>query len=478
MLFNSIAFVFFLPIVFFLYWFVVNKKLRVQNLFIVVASYFFYAWWDWRFLGILIFSSLVDFSIGILLDRKKEQSGRKMILMVSVLVNLGLLGFFKYFNFFIESFVSLSESLGFQANVTTLSIIFPIGISFYTFQSLSYTIEVYNGRIKPTRDLVSFLAYVSFFPQLVAGPIGRPKNLLPQFFQRRIFDKGKAVDGVRQILWGLFKKVVVADNCAGFVNDIFAHHETYSSLTLLLGCSLFAIQMYGDFSGYSDIAIGTARLFGFDLMRNFAYPYFSRGVVEFWKRWHISLTSWFRDYVYYPLGGSYGSTLKTIRNVFIVLLLSGFWHGAKWNFIAWGFLNAVYFLPNLLMKKKQTATEIVAHGNLLPRPVELLQMLSTFLLVAISLIFFRAPTIADAGEYFRGLFSFSSFRLDITLPYEIIFFILLLFGMEWIQRENQHGLYMSDKRWPFVLRWFLYFSIAFMIGMYFGTNISFFYFYF
>lgn len=314
----------------------VKKSIKLQNLLIVIASYVFYGWWDWRFLSLIAFSTLVDYSVGIRLGIEQNQLKRKILLWTSIIVNLGFLGFFKYYNFFLDNFTQAFSFLGRDISVSSLNIILPVGISFYTFQTLSYSIDVYKGKLKPTKDIIAFSAFVSFFPQLVAGPIERATNLLPQFYKSREFDYNKAVDGMRQILWGLFKKVVIADNAAVFANLIFNNSADYSGSTLLLGAIFFTFQIYGDFSGYSDIAIGTSRLFGFDLMRNFHFPYFSRDIAEFWRRWHISLASWFRDYLYIPLGGSRGSTWMKVRNIFIIFLVSGFWHGANWTFIVWG----------------------------------------------------------------------------------------------------------------------------------------------
>ena len=321
MLFNTLDFAVFLPIVFLLYWFVTNRNLKLQNFLIVVASYVFYGWWDWRFLSLIVFSTLVDYSIGIALSKEDNETKRKAFLWTSVLVNLGFLGFFKYYNFFVESFVDAFSFFGSEISPNTLNIILPVGISFYTFQTLSYTIDVYKRNLEATKDLVAFSAFVSFFPQLVAGPIERATNLLPQFYKKRSFDYFKAVDGLRQILWGLFKKVVIADNCAEYANVIFNNHQDYSGSTLVVGAIFFAFQIYGDFSGYSDIAIGTSRLFGFDLKQNFAFPYFSRDIAEFWRRWHISLSTWFRDYLYIPLGGSKGGNGMKIRNTFIIFIV-------------------------------------------------------------------------------------------------------------------------------------------------------------
>ncbi|MDN3644276.1 MBOAT family O-acyltransferase, partial [Lutimonas halocynthiae] len=336
MLFNSLDFAIFLPIVFVLYWFVTNKNLKLQNLLIVVASYVFYGWWDWRFLSLILFSTLVDYTVGRKLRDENNGSRRLLLLWTSIIVNLGFLGFFKYYNFFLDNFIEAFSFFGYVFKAGSLQIILPVGISFYTFQTLSYTIDVYKKKLEPTKDFIAFAAFVSFFPQLVAGPIERATNLLPQFYKKRTFDSNKAIDGLKQILWGLFKKVVIADNAAQFANEIFNNSGDYSGSTLFLGALFFAFQIYGDFSGYSDIAIGTSRLFGFNLMKNFAFPYFSRDIAEFWRRWHISLSTWFRDYLYIPLGGSRGGLSMKIRNTFIIFIVSGFWHGANWTFIVWG----------------------------------------------------------------------------------------------------------------------------------------------
>ncbi|MCK5760566.1 MAG: MBOAT family protein, partial [Candidatus Delongbacteria bacterium] len=387
MLFNSIEFAIFLPIVFILYWFVFKKNLKAQNFFILTASYIFYGWWDWRFLSLIFFSSIVDYIVGIKLGKTEKPGLRKILLLTSISVNLGFLGFFKYFNFFSESFADAFTLFGTSIEPSRLNIILPVGISFYTFQTLSYSIDVYRKKLEPTNDIVAFFAFVSFFPQLVAGPIERATHLLPQFYKKRKFDYFRAVDGSRQILWGLFKKIVVADNCAVYANDIFKNYEQYSGGTLLLGGVFFAFQIYGDFSGYSDIAIGTGRLFGFSLMRNFAFPYFSRDIAEFWRRWHISLSTWFRDYVYIPLGGSKGSSLLKVRNIFIIFLVSGFWHGANWTFLAWGFLNALYFIPLMLLNKNRINTDNAAQGKIFPSIKETFQILVTFLLTSFAWIF-------------------------------------------------------------------------------------------
>lgn len=336
MLFNSLDFAIFFPVVFLLYWFVFNKSIRIQNFFLIVASYFFYASWDYRFLFLLIFSTFLDYITGLKIFQSTNSKERKFWLWLSVSVNLGFLGIFKYYNFFVSSFAEAIAIFGLHVTVSSLQVILPVGISFYTFHGLSYVFDLYNRKISPTTNFVDYALFVSFFPLLVAGPIERATHLLPQMKSPREFKYDEAVDGLRQILWGLFKKIVVADNCAKHVDIIFNNYQDQSGSTLLFGAVLFAFQIYGDFSGYSDIALGSARLLGFDLIQNFAFPYFSRDIAEFWRRWHISLTTWFRDYLYIPLGGSRGTRWQVIRNTFIIFLVSGFWHGANWTFVFWG----------------------------------------------------------------------------------------------------------------------------------------------
>ena len=466
MLFNSIDFAIFLPIVFILYWFVINKNLRLQNFLLVGASYLFYGWWDWRFLSLILFSTIVDYFVGIGLSKQENPTKRKVLLWTSILVNLGFLGFFKYYNFFLENFTTAFSFFGTEIKANSLHIILPVGISFYTFQTLSYSIDVYKRKLKHTQDFIAFSAFVSFFPQLVAGPIERATNLLPQFYKKRNFDYTKTVDGMRQILWGLFKKIVIADNCAEYANQIFNNSAEYSGSTLVLGALFFTFQIYGDFSGYSDIAIGTARLFGFNLKQNFAFPFFSRDIAEFWRRWHISLSSWFRDYVYIPLGGSRGGTWMKIRNTFIIFIVSGFWHGANWTFIVWGALNAIYFLPLLLTKNNRNNLEIVAKGKYLPTIKEFSSMLLTFSLTVFAWIFFRAENISHAINYISEIFSPSLFSIPYffgisnALPTIILTAIFIL--IEWLGRNNEYALAMENSPIP-TIRWSILLFIAIII---------------
>ena len=445
MLFNSLSFLLFLPIVFTLYWWVNKRGLQLQNLLLLVASYFFYACWDWRFLFLLLFSTELDYFTGIKMEEAKSQHHKKIWFWLSVSINLGFLGVFKYYNFFADSFAYALSGLGIQSNFWTLKVILPVGISFYTFHGLSYVIDIYKDRIKAERDIITYSLFVSFFPLLVAGPIERATHLLPQIKKKRDFDYNKAIDGVHQIIWGLFKKVVIADNCALYANSIFDHYESMNSVSLVLGAVYFSFQIYGDFSGYSDIALGTSKLLGIDLLRNFNYPYFSRDIAEFWRRWHISLSSWFRDYVYIPLGGSQGGMRMKIRNTFVIFLISGFWHGANWTFIVWGTLHAVYFLPLLITQKNRKNIETVAKGKSLPSFKEFTAMLFTFGLTTFAWIFFRAKTVSEAVSYIKKIFQFNFEGKIQYLDFEryTVEFLLMLFLfilMEWKSREKEHPI--------------------------------------
>lgn len=404
-------------------------------MFLLVASYVFYGWWDWRFLSLLAFSSVADYLIGLSMVKMEHKGRKKLLLALSLTVNLGLLGFFKYFNFFQQEFVELFASFGIQLNPWSLKILLPVGISFYTFQTLSYTIDVYRGNLKPTKDPLAFFAYVSFFPQLVAGPIERAKTLLPQLESLKKFSYQQGAQGLRLVLWGLFKKIVIADSLAPVVNDIFSNYETFSGGTLLLGAIYFAFQIYCDFSGYSDMAIGIAKLFGIELMSNFRFPYFSRDIAEFWRRWHISLSTWFRDYLYFPLGGSRGSAIISLRNIMIVFLVSGFWHGANWTFIVWGAIHALLYLPLFLSGSNRKNVASTESNRFLPSPKEALQIGFTFTMVTLAWVFFRAESITDAVKYL-GSISFTNpvYKAELLYP-------LLLIGLEWPIRTNEREPY-------------------------------------
>lgn len=480
MLFNSLEFLIFLPIVFLLYWFVFRGR-RWQNLLVVVASYVFYGWWDWRFLLLIALTSLCSFGSGLLLEHYEGQRRmQKAVSAANIVLNLGILGVFKYYNFFIENLDALFGTIGWHLDWATMNIILPVGISFYTFQALSYTIDVYQKKLPATHDIVEFFAYISFFPQLVAGPIERATNLLPQFQQKREFDYAKAVDGMRQMLWGFLKKMVVADNCAMVVNDYYGQYSELPGATLLLLGILFTIQVYCDFSGYSDIAIGCARLFGFNLMRNFNTPFFSRSVPEFWRRWHISLTSWFRDYVFFPLGGSRCSRWKTIRNVYIVWGISGLWHGANWTFVCWGLIHATLLVAYTLLGINTKYNHEVAYGRYLPSIKETLQMALTFLLFAVSMIIFRAENMTQAVGYLTAMVTNQFFDATMLQGKQPLCFALLLLSVEWLQRDKQHALQFTDIK-PFkyrFVRWSVYYVILLVIFKYAGSSQTFVYFQF
>lgn len=450
MLFNSWTYLIFLPICFIIYWFILKNTVKGQNAFILIASYAFYGWWDWRFLGLIALSTAVDYFIGIAIEQTSEKRKRKLLLGISLAVNLGLLIYFKYTNFFIDSFVDAMTGIGFQSNMSSLHIILPVGISFYTFQTLSYTIDIYRGQLKATRNPIDFAAYVAFFPQLVAGPIERAANLLPQFKMPRVFDEQKGISGLHLILWGLFQKMVIADSCAPYVNSIFDNYESMNSLSLILGAFYFAFQIYGDFAGYSNIAIGSARLLGFDLMRNFNYPYFSRDIAEFWRRWHISLSTWFRDYVYIPLGGSRGSKIQQLRNVMIIFLVSGLWHGANWTFVIWGLLHALFFLPILLLGKNRQHVADIATMKWLPSISDILKILITFSLTCFAWIFFRANNLTQAVDYIKSLVLSRSFGMQYLnierYAVEMLLIIAIFIGFEWFHRTQEHP-FNGKWRW-------------------------------
>lgn len=477
MLFNSFEFAIFLPIVFLIYWFIFGNNLKLQNIFILLISYLFYGWWDWRFLILIAFTSACSYLSGILIEKHRTKSSAKPIAAANIILNLAILCLFKYFNFFSENFAQLFKLFGVELDWVTIDILLPVGISFYTFQALSYTIDVYKKKIEPTHDIISFFAFVSFFPQLVAGPIERATNLLPQFYKKRTFEYAKASNGMRQILWGLFKKIVIADNCAPIVNDIFNTYQHQSASTLMMGGILFAFQIYGDFSGYSDIAIGSSRLFGIDLMRNFNFPYFSRDISEFWRRWHISLNTWFRDYIYIPLGGSRKGIPKAIRNTFIIFLVSGLWHGANWTFVIWGAYHALLFTPLLAMNQNRKFTNTVAQNRWFPTLKEVLLMGVTFFLVVIGWIIFRSNNITIAVNYIENIFSWSLFSMPVFDNKKTVILIFILIIIEWIGRRNQFAL----EKIPHCnrpLRWLLYLSICFMLIEFNGASQQFIYFQF
>tara|TARA_R110002012_G_scaffold283304_2_gene473608 strand:- start:58493 stop:59947 length:1455 start_codon:yes stop_codon:yes gene_type:complete len=484
MLFNSLAFAIFLPVVFLLYWYVFKKSVKVQNGLVLVASYFFYGLWDWRFLFLILASTLVDYYVGIQIGKNADKPRlKKQWLWLSIVFNLSLLGFFKYYNFFTDSFIDLFEILGYTIKSTwTLQIILPVGISFYTFQTMSYSLDIYYKRIKPTKDFLSFATFVAFFPQLVAGPIERASNLLGQITQKRIVHIPQITSGLKLILWGLFKKMVIADSLAPIVDDIFANHMHYPASTLVLGVTLFSFQVYGDFSGYSDIAIGTAKLFGIELMSNFKFPNFSRNVAEYWQRWHVSLSTWFRHYVYIPLGGSRVSKIKSIRNICIIFLVSGFWHGANWTFIFWGGFHALAFIPVFLMGRNTVyKNSVVAQNSLLPSLTEVFQVLLTFGIVTFSRIFFRSASITDAFNFIRRIVSDFSYETYLhpmgyrMLDYYILLVIFVLY--EYLIRKNERSPFAFKNKY---VRFFVYSLVVLSMLLFYddGVDRSFIYFQF
>lgn len=443
MVFTSFVFFIFLPIVFALYWFVFPRHLKAQNTLLLVASYFFYGWWDWRFLSLVAFSTVLDYTMGRLIGAQEDERKRTWLLWASLGANLTFLGFFKYYNFFVTSWVDAWASVGVGMPDMTLKIILPLGISFYTFQSMSYSLDVYKGRLEPIKDFLSFATFVSFFPQLVAGPIERAVHFLPQVVRARKFEYQNGVDAIRLMLWGMFKKVVIADNLAVYVEAIFKHPEQMSTGTLVLGAVYFTIQVYCDFSGYSDIAIGVAKLFGFDLMSNFRFPLFARSIPEFWSRWHISLTSWLNDYLFTPVSLGLRNYRKNgiALAIVITFLVSGFWHGAKWTFVIWGLVNGLLFIPYVIKGRLMQRAEVVAKRRLLPSLQELLQIAMVFGLWTLTLIFFRAESMASALVYFKTMATQPSGPILFKTG---ILYVLVLLVLDWINRE--------DERNPKVLR--------------------------
>ena len=494
MLFNSFAFLLFLPIVFLLYWYVFSRSIRLRNLFVVSVSYLFYGWWDWRFLSLIAFTTLCSWLSGLLIRKKRSVCDMgdtvsdhycRGVMIINIVLNLAILAYFKYANFFIDNFIDLFGLFGITLHRSSLNVVLPVGISFYTFQALSYTIDVYRRKMEPTSDILAFFAFVSFFPQLVAGPIERASHLLPQFCESRHFCYKEAVDGLRQILWGLFKKVVVADNCAIVANAVFLNMESATPSSLLLGAIMFSFQIYGDFSGYSDIAVGTAHLFNFDLVRNFNVPYFSRSIAEFWRRWHISLNTWFVDYVYIPLGGNRRGKWQTLRNTLAVFFVSGLWHGANWTYIMWGIYHGLLFLPLLLLGKTKQHIDVVAKGRWMPSVRELLQMISTFFLAMLGWVVFRSPNLIFAFDYLKRMCSLIVFNVPNTLMLGLgnsivlgcFLFVFILLFVEWIQREKKHGLDIDWIRSP-LLRLGVYCGFAWLILFFMGVQESFIYFQF
>lgn len=484
MLFNSLEYFIFLPIMFVLYWFVFNKKVTVQNALVLAGSYYFYGLWDWRFLFLILASTIVDYFVGIMIENSQDQRrNQKLWLWVSVVFNISLLGFFKYYNFFVDSFVDMFQLFGYQIKSTwTLQIILPVGISFYTFQTMSYSLDVYYKRIKPCRDFLSFATFVAFFPQLVAGPIERASNLLHQITNKRTFNYEQTIAGLKLILWGLFKKMVIADGIAPIVDDIFQNYNTYPASTLILGVTLFSFQVYGDFSGYSDIAIGTSKMFGVELMSNFKFPNFSRNVAEYWQRWHVSLSTWFRHYIYIPLGGSRVGKMKAIRNISIIFLVSGFWHGANWTFIFWGGFHALAYIPVYLMGRNAIYKDsVVGENTIFPTITELGQLILTFAIVTFSRIFFRSESLTDSFKFISRIFT--DFRFVAyehpngyrMLDYFILLAVFVLYEYR-IRRDERNPFKFKSR----VVRFVAYTLVVFTILLFYdsGLDRSFIYFQF
>lgn len=483
MLFNSLDFFIFLPIVFFVYWIGLGRKTKLQNAWLLLSSYVFYGWWDWRFLSLILISSFVDFIIGKRIFLSDKKSKKKGYLLGSIIVNLGILGFFKYYNFFASS---LSEAFTFFGreigNTWTLQIVLPVGISFYTFQTMSYSFDIYRGKLEPEKDFVSFATFVSFFPQLVAGPIERASRLLPQITVKRKLNQEQVIDGLRLMLWGLFKKVAIADSLAPIVDDIFLNYENYPSSTLLLGAVFFGLQIYGDFSGYSDIAIGTAKLFGIELMSNFKFPYFSRNIAEFWRKWHISLSTWFRDYLYIPLGGSRQGKIKTVRNIVITFLISGLWHGANWTFVFWGLFHAILFLPIFYFRpQRRNLDSVYLFSSFKGFFVQGTQILTTFMLVTVGWVLFRSDNIGSSWIYLkRMLFEFTTEHYLHPRGYRMTdyYLIVIVFTVfEYVIRNRERTPLFFKRR---VVRFLCYLSLIFLILLFYddGVDRSFIYFQF
>lgn len=469
--FNSLNFAIFIIVIFILYWFILNKNIKYQNILLLASSYLFYSLWDWRFIFVLLFSTILDFFIGSFIYSNSNQKVKIFYLYLSIFINLGLLAFFKYYNFFIDSLYESLSLFGLNGNFKILEIILPIGISFYTFHGLSYVIDIYRKKITPEKSFINYSLFVSFFPLLVAGPIERATHLLPQINTKKRFYYLKFVDGLKQILWGFFKKIVIADNCAIYVDLVFNNSQNYNGSAHLVGALLFSFQIYCDFSGYSDIALGTARLFGIELFKNFSFPYFSKNIAEFWRRWHISLSSWFKDYLYIPLGGSKVSSIYKIRNILLIFIVSGFWHGANYTFIIWGLLNALFVMPYIFINKPKY--NLILNSTIITNVIEFFKIFSTFLLVTLIWIFFRANNLANALEYLTTIFSNSLFsfpNLENTIDlFPICLMILFFIYIEWNGKLNNYAIENTCKNKSLFIRFGLYYIIVFLI-IYFGGN--------
>jgi D-alanyl-lipoteichoic acid acyltransferase DltB (MBOAT superfamily) len=491
MFFTSITFALFFLLVFVLYWFVFNRNPKGQNLFLLLSSYIFYGWWDWRFLFLLFFISVSNYIIAIQIQKNDQKSIRKSLFITALVINISTLVIFKYFNFFIHGLIHFISLFGIKANLQTLNIILPVGISFYIFLSLSYIIDVYQHKFNAVRNFFDVLLTLSFFPIILAGPIQRPISLLPQIQKKRIFNYDKATDGLRQILWGVFMKIVIADNCAITVNNIFTDSSTYSGSTLILGIFLFTVQIYADFAGYSNIAIGVGKLLGFTIMQNFAYPYFSRDIREFWKRWHISLTTWFRDYVFLPIAYSVSRNIKSDRfyliksefliytiGIFLTWILIGLWHGANYTFIIWGLIQGFFLIINHVNAKprKKILKRLKIHNdNIL---LTIVDSLATFIIIMFSWIFFRADNVTLAFSYISQIFSMSSFIIPEIRPKTTLLLVFLFFVIEWVGKKQEYAIAGMGSKLPKPVRWVMYYSIILTILWFSGEKQQFIYFQF
>jgi alginate O-acetyltransferase complex protein AlgI len=483
MLFNSIEFAIFLPIVFLLYWFVVNKNLNLQNVLLLIASYSFYGWWDWRFLFLLFSISVFNFYIGIKIDKNETDTIRKKWLILGLIINIGVLGIFKYYNFFINSFIDLASLIGYNLPKSTTKIILPLGISFYMFLSMSYIIDIYKKILNADRNIIHILLTLSFFPIILAGPIQRPISLLPQIRNRRDFTYSQALDGLRQLLWGLFVKIAIADKLAYHADNIFLNSSDYHGSTLLIGAIFYSIQIYADFSGYSNIAIGTAKLFGFSLMRNFSYPYFARDITEFWKRWHISLTTWFRDYVFLPLSFNISWKIKTEKvfliksDLFIYIVasivvwfLTGLWHGANYTFITWGMIHGFFLIIYQWQRKPRKKLFKKLRINNDYTSVIIIETILTNIIVLLAWIFFRERSMHNAFSYIAEIFSTSLFKLPQIFPLDLVLLTLIFIFSEWLQRNKEHPLQIDNIIKYRFIRWGIYYAIVILIIILSGDN--------
>jgi alginate O-acetyltransferase complex protein AlgI len=481
MVFNSLSFVAFFSVVFVLYWVIFAKSLKLQNLLLLTSSYIFYAFWDWRFIFLLIISSLFNFILGYYMGKINNAIVRKRLLNLGIVASLGMLAYFKYVNFFITSFIALFSRLHVNLDIHLINIILPLGISFFTFRTMAYLLDINKGKIAPTTDWVVFFTFVAFFPSLVSGPIDKAGLLIPQLQKKRVFHKNEAADGLRQILWGIFKKAVIADNCAAITDPFFNNHAAASASTLVCLLFFYAIQIYADFSGYSDMAIGVARLLGFNITRNFDFPFFAQNISEFWRKWHMSLTAWLTEYVFTPLSIAFRDYGKAgiIAAILINFLLIGIWHGPNWTFVLFGLLHGCYYIPLLLRGKNINKKKKGTEGTTLK---DVLNMAGTFVLVMVAFVLFRSDTVAQALSIYKMLFSTSVFSAPVFAKANMVMYtsILICFFMatEWFGRQGQYALADLPAKMPVVVRWPLYYALIAVIFLLSTNNQQFIYFQF